>query len=51
MKQLNFKEAYLVDYKENFEASGDNPVTETFTLSAREITAGSGTHSNEWVKM
>ena len=51
MKELNFKEAYLVDYKENFEASGDNPVTESFTLSAREIAVGSGTHTNEWVKM
>src|SRR5882762_7689964 len=51
MKELNFKEAYLVDYRENFDSSGDNPVTETFTLSAREISVGSGTHTNEWVKM
>ncbi|GGB00764.1 type VI secretion system tube protein TssD [Puia dinghuensis] len=51
MKQLKFTEAYLVDYRENFDATGENPVTESFTLSAREISAGSGKHSNEWVKM
>ena len=50
LKELNFKEAYLVEYKENFDSSGDNPVTETFTLSAREIGLGSGSHVNEWVK-
>ncbi len=51
MKQLKFTEAYVVDYRENFDATGDNPVTESFTLSARVITVGSGTHTNEWVKM
>ena len=51
MKQLKFTEAYVVDYKENFDATGDNPVTESFTLSAREISVGSGKHTNEWVKM
>lgn len=51
MKQLKFTEAYVVDYKENFDATGDNPVTESFTLSARVISVGSGTHTNEWVKM
>ena len=51
MKQLKFTEAYVVDYKENFDATGENPVTETFTLSAREISVGSGKHTNEWVKM
>jgi len=51
MKQLKFTEAYVVDYKENFDATGENPVTESFTLSAREISVGSGKHTNEWVKM
>lgn len=50
LKELNFKEGYLVEYKENFEADGDNPVTETFTISAREIGMGTGSHINEWVK-
>lgn len=50
LKELNFKEGYLVEYKENFDSDGDNPVTETFTISAREIALGTGSHVNEWVK-
>ena len=49
LKELKFKEAYLVDYKENFDSTGENPVTECFTLSAKEIDMGSGKHANEWV--
>lgn len=49
LKELNFKEAYLVEYRENFSATNDNPVSETFTLSAKEISMGSGSHTNEWV--
>lgn len=49
MKELTFREAYLVDYKEIFDNEGDTPITETFTLSAKEISVGSGTHINEWV--
>ena len=50
MKELKFKEAYLVDYTENFDSTGDNPISETFTISAKEVTLGSGTHTNEWIK-
>jgi hypothetical protein len=50
LKELQFKEAYLVDYSETFDSTGDNPITETFTISAKEITLGTGTHVNEWVK-
>jgi len=50
LKELNFKEAYLVEYRENFDSTGESPVTETFTISAREIGMGSGSHINEWVK-
>jgi hypothetical protein len=49
LKELKFKEAYLVDYHENFDSTGDNPVTETFTLSAKEIDLGNGKHVNDWV--
>jgi hypothetical protein len=49
LKELTFKEAYLVDYKENFDSTGENPIVETFTLSAKEIAVGNGTHVNEWV--
>lgn len=50
MKELKFKEAYMVDYKELFDSTGANPVTETFTLSAKEIDLGNGKHVNEWIK-
>jgi Hemolysin coregulated protein Hcp (TssD) len=50
LKELKFKEAYMVDYRENFDSTGDNPVTETFTLSAREIGMGSGSFENLWTK-
>jgi len=50
LKELKFKEAYLVDYFEHFGSTGDNPVTETFTMSAKEITVGTGTHTNEWAQ-
>ena len=50
LKELNFKEGYLIEYAERFDSTGDNPVTETFTISAREISLGTGTHTNEWVK-
>ena len=49
LKELKFKEAYLVDYNESFDSTGSNPVTESFTLSAKEIDLGSGKHKNEWV--
>lgn len=48
-KSLKFTDGYVVYYEENFEASGTNPLTETFTISAREIEMGTGSHINEWV--
>jgi hypothetical protein len=50
LKELKFKEAYMVEYRENFDGSNDAPVTETFTLSAKSIELGSGQHVNEWVQ-
>ena len=49
LKELKFKEAYLVKHKEKFDSVGDNPLTETFTISAREIEMGTGKYFNEWV--
>ncbi|MCH5599243.1 type VI secretion system tube protein TssD [Niabella ginsengisoli] len=48
MKELNFKEGYLVSYRENFNSTGDTPITETFTISAKEITMGNASHVNQW---
>ena len=49
MKELKFKEGYLIAFEESFHASNSNPLSTTFTISAKEITLGSGTHKNEWV--
>ncbi|MBC9795069.1 type VI secretion system tube protein TssD [Sinomicrobium weinanense] len=49
LREVNFTEGYLVKYKENFDHRGDNPLTETFTISCRVINSGSGEHINEWV--
>ncbi|MEO8234253.1 MAG: type VI secretion system tube protein TssD [Flavobacterium sp.] len=48
LKEVKFTEAYMVKYRENFDASGNNPLTETFTISAREMTIGEGKLVNEW---
>jgi hypothetical protein len=49
LKELKFKEAYIVKYKEDFNSTGENPLTESFVLSAREIELGNASHRNEWV--
>lgn len=49
LKELKFKEAYIVKYREDFDATGDNPLTESFVLSAKEIELGNAKHVNEWV--
>lgn len=48
LKELKFTEGYLVKHKENFDSTGENPLTETFTISARKIELGSGAYENEW---
>jgi hypothetical protein len=49
LKELKFTEAYIVKYKEDFDSTGENPLTESFVLSAKEITLGNAKHTNEWV--
>ena len=49
LKELKFKEAYIVKYTEDFDSTSDNPLTETFILSAKEIELGNAKHTNEWV--
>ena len=48
-KELNFTDAYAVKYRENFDATGKNPMSETITISAREIGIGNGSFTNECV--
>ena len=49
LKKLNFKEGYLVKFEESFDSDDKSPMTVAFTISARELSMGSGTHVNEWV--
>jgi len=49
LKELKFTEAYLVKHREKFDSVGDDPLTESFTISARKIEMGSGAYENEWV--
>lgn len=49
MKELEFKEAYMVSYKEYFDNVGSGAMLEQFSLSAHSIKMGNGEHENEWV--
>jgi hypothetical protein len=49
LKELKFSEGYLVNYEESFDAFNSNPMTETFTISARKIEMGNASHENPWV--
>ena len=49
LKELKFKEGYLIGFEESFHSSNTNPMTTTFSISAKEISMGNGTHKNEWV--
>jgi Hemolysin coregulated protein Hcp (TssD) len=48
LKELNFKEAYMVSYQERFDSTDKQPVTETFTLSCKVFEMGNMRHENEW---
>ena len=48
MKELEFKSAACVEYSESFDANNANPMTMSFTISAKEITLGQATHTNPW---
>ncbi len=48
LKQVDFKTAYMVNFKEEFNFEGATPLRITFTLSAEEMTSGSGVFTNQW---
>ena len=48
MKELSFKEGYVVNQGETFTNTGDNPMAESFTIAAKEIKVGNAEHKNEW---
>jgi hypothetical protein len=48
MKELEITEAYMVSYGESFDDTGTGAMTQSFSLSARNIKLGNGEHENEW---
>jgi hypothetical protein len=48
MKELEIKEAYMVDYEEAFDNVGQGAMIQSFSLSAKNIKLGNGEHENEW---
>lgn len=49
MKELKFKEGYLIKFDEQYNSGNVNPMVVNFTISAKEIAMGNGSHSNDWV--
>ncbi len=50
MKEVEFKNAYLVYYKETLDVNGDTPMKIRFTVSAEEIILGNASIDNRWPK-
>ena len=48
-KELKFTEGYMVKYQEGFDSTGQNPMNESFVISAKSIGIGNGEHVNDWV--
>ena len=48
MKELVFKDAYCVFFKEKFSSTGDHPMEIELELSAKEITMGNSVFENPW---
>ncbi len=48
MKEVEFKNAYIVFYKEKLDVNGDVPMTINFTVSAEEIIVGNASIHNRW---
>ncbi|MGB3589503.1 MAG: type VI secretion system tube protein TssD [Tunicatimonas sp.] len=52
IKTVKFKDAYIVEYGENFSWQGGENMMETFVISCREITiegdGGPAVYENEW---
>jgi hypothetical protein len=48
MKELKFETGYIIGYKENFDIVGAEPMTITFTISAKSIKIGSADFEQNW---
>ena len=50
MKEIAWKDGYVIAYHESIEVTGGAPMHISFTISAREIKIGNANHVNEWPK-
>ncbi len=50
MKEIEFKNAYIVYYKETLDVNNEVPMTITVTFSAEEINVGNANLDNRWPK-
>ena len=50
MKEVEFKNAYIVHYKETLDVNNDVPMTITMTFAAEHISVGAAEHDNRWPK-
>ncbi|MBR6284391.1 MAG: hypothetical protein IKR25_08885 [Muribaculaceae bacterium] len=48
MKNLSFKEGYVVEYAETYDSTNSLLQFEEFTISAKEIQVGNARHNNRW---
>lgn len=48
MKELTFEDGYVVSFAESLDVTGTNPMTITFTVSARKLKVGNAEHENDW---
>ena len=51
MKEIEFKNAYIVHYKETLDTTNDVPMTIAMTLSAETLTVGNAELDNRWAKV
>lgn len=50
MKELEFRQAFIVYYEETIDARGVVPMNIRFTISAEELQMGNAAQVNEWPK-
>jgi hypothetical protein len=50
MKELQFEDAYIIQYNEGINIVGNYPMTLSFVISARKLKMGNAEHVNDWPK-
>ena len=50
MKELQFEDAYIIQYNEGITVVGNYPMTLSFVISARKLKLGNAEHVNDWPK-